>query len=537
MRKLMAALFVLLYGALSASAQVPDRSHSPDPYAIQGVANGRSLAGIREEIRIRLSTIGPDDCKEPEPDRARYYAELAELMKRVGDYRAEIFYECAIKADTEEPVYDFLFAEYLRNFRGAQHPSFPEAEKHYYDARRKLGSNPSIGNLIERGLVALYGEDGIPVAHRGSEIPFWFFSTVNYVGRLTTDPDREDDVRSYTSEALLAATRTNPTRELTETELNRIIRAKDQFETTNRFRFRYKNAPAFDLFYKHREINDAQITRFANPNEFNDVKLNEYGVGVEKPLYIAPLFDVFFRSSYKRIDRQGLLEFQPAAFERINQYEANTVVSRYVGPDKINLEFVYAYQDIRPEGQPKRDRSIIGGEFTYQLFRRELQEVYNRRFDTRGIDFFLGALYDDETFGGIHVKKKDFFFGTALKGIGRFDFTVQPTLFTSDVEGDKTQENSQYRTNLILLFRILDEEKRKESPAFLHLVFPFRHDVALEGPKEFENFKAGVGLNAKLFTRGDRRTTFLVSISYDHQRFTKLDKALNLFGLNFSVGF
>jgi hypothetical protein len=537
MKILPVALLLSLSISLTVFAQQGGQSEHINPLAIQGVADAKSLRDIRREITLRLQQLGADECKVPNPEIALPSVEIAELMKRAGDYRAAQLYECAIKANPDEPVYHYLYAEYLRNFRGAQHPLFPKAEQHYFDALSKLELNPSVGGLIERGLVALYAEDGIPIAHRHPEIPFWFFSTTNIGGQSTSDPDRVDDVRSFTSEALFASSLDKLNRSLTKAEFNRLIRVKEQFETFNRFRFRYKNLPAFDLFYRHREIDDAQITRFDRPNEFNPVKLNEYGVAAEKPIDLAPFFDLFLRGTYKRIVRQGLIEFSPASNEHIDQFEINAVASRSVGPDKVNLEFIYAHQNIKLDNQLARDRTIVGGKFTYQLFRATLQQVYKRRFGTRGIDFFSGVLHDKEAFGKTDVTKNDFFVGASAKGVSRFDFTIQPTVFTSDVGLNRFQKNSQYRTNVTVLYRILDEEQQEGNPAFLHLVFPFRHDVAIEGPKAFENFKAGCGLVAKLFTRGSRRTTVLTSFTYDYQRFPKLGKTLNLFGLNLSLGF
>ena len=46
---------------------------------------------------------------------------VAEMMKRAGDYRAEQAYVAAITADPAEPVYELLFANYLRHSRGAKH--------------------------------------------------------------------------------------------------------------------------------------------------------------------------------------------------------------------------------------------------------------------------------------------------------------------------------------------------------------------------------------------------------------------------------
>lgn len=512
-----------------------------------------SVRVIRQAIRNRLDVI---DRRRAAGDSigAKDYCIIAELMKRIGDYRAPDYYNKAIDAGDTDPIYHLFLAEYWRNFRGAQHPVFPKAEKHYYLALRKREQSSrasfhlAAASQIERGLVALYQEDGVPFLHYTSdslERPYFFFSTVFSAARNTSDFDRRSEVRDFTSESLFSRSSQRLNRNLTEDELRRIIRVKDQFETFNRLRFRYKSGPAIDFSYKRREINQAQVTNFFEPNKFNDAHLSEYGVAAEKS-FDARAFDLFLRGSFKRARRLGIIEFLPRAKEDINQVEANAVLSRFVGPDKANIEFTYVFQDIR-EDRPnplKRDRSIYAGKFTYQLFRQSLQRVYKSRFETRGIDLFGGVLHDNETFGVVDVNRDDYFVGASLKGFKRFDFTVQPTVFTAEVENDPSQKNSQLRTNATMLFRILDEEREprnKEAqpgnPAFLHILIPFSRDVVITGPNTFENYKLGVGLNAKLFATGKYRTTFLASIRYDYQNFHRLGERVNLYSINFSMGF
>src|SRR5205823_5984520 len=93
-----------------------------------------------------------------------------EMMKRVGDFRAEEFYLRATR-NSSDPAYELFLADYYRNFRGPQRPLFPDAEKHYFAALEKLKlrgkNNPppwdkETEGRIERGLVALYQEDGVP---------------------------------------------------------------------------------------------------------------------------------------------------------------------------------------------------------------------------------------------------------------------------------------------------------------------------------------------------------------------------------------
>jgi hypothetical protein len=502
------------------------------------VSTGKSVGGIRHIINNKLDAIN-SGLRAGNAIAAMEYCVLAELMKRVGDYRAAVYYAKASDADSAEPAYDHCRAEYYRNFRGAQHPIFPKAEDHYFQALRKLGqltNSQLTKEQVERGLVALYQEDGIPLLFYESERPYLFFATIFNAARNTADFDRRSDVRDFTSEFLLSKQRLN--RNLTEDELRRIIRVKDQFETFNRLRFRYKGGPVVDFTYKYREINRAQVTNFFEPNKFNDVNLSEYGVAVERP-FDARAFDLFLRGSFKRARRVGTIEFLSRTKEDINQVEANAIVSRFVGPDKANLEFTYVFQDIQ-ENRPnplKRDRSIYAAKFTYQLFRPVLQRVYRSRFETRGVDLFGGVLHDNETFGVVDVNRSDYFVGASLKGFKGFDFTVQPTVFTSDVERDPSQGSSQLRTSAAVLYRIFDEEKQPGNPAFLHLVISFSRDVAIKGPDTYENYKIGAGLNAKLFTKGEHRTTFLASVRYDYQNFHRLRKGLHLFSINFSMGF
>lgn len=552
MVKVGVAFLVVASVLVNTSAQSEDQQGRIDPYGCLGAGDKRSLDQIRKEVATLKSFTRKT---------ALNYCAIAELLKRLGDYEAEDYYRKAISADESEPAYEMFFADYLRNFRGALHPLFSEAEKHYFEAQRKLNGikdktdvDRRTSNRLERGLVALYQEDGVPLAELESGAPFWFLASINKYANMLGDFDRVDEVRSFTSEALFAASGLRLNRQLTEDELQRIIRSKPQYETLDRFRFRYKGMPALEVFYKGRGIEDAQITNFFEPNKFNDVRLNEYGFAAEKSISVGAHFDLFLRGAINRIDRKGIVEFLPDVHEDINQYEGNIAFSRFAGPDKVNMEYTIVHQDIN-EDRPNpldRKRTIQGGRFTYQVFRPIglLQGVYENRFETRGVDLFTGFLHDREAFGQVDVTHKDFFFGASVKGIGskgRIDVNVQPTILTSTVEGDPSQNNSQYRTNASLLYRIVDEERAQGQEvdpstgswhlAFLHLVVPFKHDLAIGGPKNFENFRIGAGLDSKFFTAGSHRTSFLLSGGYDYQRFFNLNRSRNLFSFTLSMGF
>jgi hypothetical protein len=145
--------------------------------------------------------------------------------------------------------------------------------------------------------------------------------------------------------------------------------------------------------------------------------------------------------------------------------------------DIFALLFTYGEQDIQgiTVGLEREARPVS-----------VVENLFERRFDTRGLKFFGGIVPDIETFGDVDVKKNDYFVGTSLCAwigakecpIAPFDITIEPDVFTSEVEGDPSQDNTQYRTNMTIYYQI--------NQPFL-LLLPLRHDVAIEGPDDFEN--------------------------------------------------
>jgi len=81
----------------------------------------------------------------------------------------------------------------------------------------------------------------------------------------------------------------------------------------------------------------------------------------------------------------------------------------------------------------------------------------------------------------------------------------------------------------------------------VHLVFPYKKDVATEGLNAFENQLAGAALVVKLFRRAlpetfsepvrVHPTTILLSIRYDRQRFPRLDKSEDLYSVSIGFGY
>ncbi len=528
---------------------------------------------------------GTDSSKEvltgSRPERGRAWCVRAEVKRRLGDYSAEDAYEKAIELDPDEAGYEILYAEYLRNFRGAGTPLFERAERHFLAAKVKFEqagylAESRIGQLTQRGLINLYQTDGASFPVRGQEIyqerssrgnpagsltlerPVLFFSTINEFADRTTDPDEVDDSRNFTSEVLFAESAARLNRSLTKDELRRVLRKKEQFDTFNRLRYRPgKFVTAADVFFRYRHIDDAQITNFFEPNDFNDLELYEFGVALEKSFTVGKEYDAFVRGSYKRIDREGLIEFRPDHNEDINHFEVNAALSHFVGPDKLTLDATYVYQDIDPNisNFPDRDRQIVAGGISYLVARPSrlfpnIANYQDQRFQTRGLDLFAGFLFDRDSFGSVDIDKWDYFVGGSLKGFGpdnSLDLTIQPTIFTSSVDDDSNQDNAQYRTNVVLLYRIVDEERNpgipepvlgRLHPAFVHLTVPFRHDVDIDGPDSYENWAIGVDLSSKFFLNEKGfGATFLASAGYTFQRFYNLNESVHQFQVRLTMGF
>jgi len=490
---------------------------------------------------------------------------LAELMKRVGDYRARLYYEKAIAAEPDEPCYEAFYADYLRNFRGATTSLFADAEDHYVRALAKLArrreptyatTDQLTRRYVDRGLSALY-IDGVTLISRSTSSapssndasfspPLLSFGTTDRFSLSAADLDEEADVRDYTTEAAIAEARAH--RPLSAAELEGLIRTKGAAETLDRLRLRAGHWPSVDLLYGYRRTTEAQITSFNTPDVFNDLRLTRIGLGAEHRFTVANQFDALFGGSFEVDRRFGLLETRPNDEERIHSFTARGAVSRFVGPDKLTATVTATHQgitDVANSQSPARTRNLVGTTLTYSIYRDLpfMSPVYQQRFETRGWDLSAGLLHDTESFPPILVRRRDYFVGTSLKGLWRFDFTVQPTWFTADLSNDPLQRNSQYRTYVTTLFRIVDEERHGGIPdereglhvAFVHLVVPIRRDVAVTGETAFENVKAGAGLDIKLYSYA-RWTTLLVSVRYDDQQFLRLDVHKRQFTLNLSLG-
>jgi len=530
---------------------------------VRAIESGTAPPALKDYCAAALT----GDMTARDRKAANGFLLLAELAKAIGDPRASLYYEKAIDLDPNEAAHNLFYGDYLRNFRGPQEPLFPAAEEQYSRGQRTLAhvrekklSRPwddKIASRIERSLVALHQRDGAPLFFRNDKTPELYFASISRFARADDDLDRTSDVRDYTAEAAFASSSQRKDAPLTRNELRSIIRPETAIDTFDRFRLRTGDWPVLDLYYNFRHTDGAAITSYFPPFAFNPLQLNSWGASIAKPFTVGGGVDVAVEGSFQQSWRRGLVEFHPDGLERINQFEGRVALAKFLRRDKLNVSLSYAHQAISPDvaNNPRRQRQFLAPSVSYGIFR---PSTFGEHFETRGIEVFGGALLDRETYPAAPgtgtpdtvVRRGDYFGGISLRGLGggRWDFTVQPTFFSSAVRPDQTQNNSQYRTNVVALYRIVDEEKQPEIPggqlegasshlAFLHLTFPLSQDVARQGIAAFRNYKAGVELDSMWYTTVRPGISFLGSVRYDFQRFYVLNKNENLFTIGVSMGF
>lgn len=370
-------------------------------------------------------------------------------------------------------------------------------------------------------------------------ISFITFSSDNRFQESTTDFDENDDIRNFTSEALFSESELRLNRELTKDELKQIIRTKPQFETFNTLSLNFNTSFGIDISYKYRNIDNAQITNFFSPNQFNDVNLNEYGFALRTSTSSSE-YDAYIRGTYKHTKREGVIEFFPDSKESIDHYEVNAAISKHFNSSTLTIYPTYVFQDIRQNipSPYERNRHIVAIPFTYgkrdsinlqELVRpiSAIENIFERQFDMRKTDLFGGIIYDNEKYGNTNVTKFDYFIGTSIP-VGVLDVVIQPNIFTSKAEGDKSQDNSQYRTNISTYYQINNN---------LLFIIPFRNDVAIGGPNDFENWKIGLELRYSDISNKKSHINFFTSLRYDYQSFFHLNKKLNLYAAYLTIEF
>jgi hypothetical protein len=575
MRALIVALALLAGGRAWAAER-------GNPFACLGegesLTRGNGTGEIRAEIEQRLQH--PPAAEEGSFQVARHHCVTAELMRRVGDTRAGDYYRKAIAAEPGEPGFELWYGYYLRNVRGPRAPLLESAEVHYFDALDKLEQVRAQGQAqpfdditrswVQRGLMSLYQEDGLPLLsakafpypRNGSDGLGVALTTMVGISHDTNQTGVIDDARRFASEAAFASGPQRLKRPLDADELRGIIRTPLRYGLFNRLRLRLRWLGALDFSHELFRAPDSQISAFTEPNVFNDVKVDVLAVGWKRAFDLYPLFDLLLDAGYRRVSRVGVVEWYSDLRENINLFEAHPAVSRFLGPDKLTVGMNYVYMQIPtiPGGKLEdrvRARAIRAFYFDYAIYRQLLLPDWDtrelHRTPTRGLHLYGGHAMDDEAFGVRVVYRRDTYGGVSLRGIGRFDVTLQGTLLASDTVEDSrdasnnvlhgldtTQTVRQWRPTLIGLYRIVDDEAIPDVPksplAGLNLVVPLRADFATRGTDAFDNVRGGAELWGKLISTGLRGTHFLVTVGYEAQWFHRLDKLVHLGRVELRMG-
>ena len=512
---------------------------------------------------------------------------VAELKKRAGQYDAVKFYKEAIEKNSSEPGYNIFLGDYYRNYRGPGQPLFDESRREYEMACQKLGIAKCKNSLdleeknsswqkaeLDRGLVYLYERDGIPLLYTGeSKTPLLFLSfQTNYMD-VTSDSDERDDVREFTSEAMLIESRMrNPPRTLSLGEQMVVPRTKRVMESLARIRVRHYRWPVIDLFYRSKRIENAQITDYdarsdvANLKdiEYNPLVMGEYGFSLEKLIGTGVLGDYSIKALFSRISRKGLIEDLADAEESIDNFETTIVGSRFFGRRKLDVEISYVYQDItqKIDHSQRRDRLIAAIRIDYHLGAfmkkkkgRQLDAIaYDRRFSSRGVTFFGGMVTDKERWGFDNVINNNYFIGGSWKGMrpapsmNVFDATLQATVFSSDVQEKNPgmdRDNSQRRVGITITYRKIDEETNPWPPkkeiigipfSSLHYIVNLSSDTPLSGRNYYENRSIGLMISGKVYSRA-LRSTILGTVGVDLKEFTQLQTTEVLGSAKIGIGF
>jgi hypothetical protein len=528
-----------------------------DPYEAEGIAFdlGRtlSLQQFEEEAARRAKTAATSVD----------FGTVAELYKRLGNPLARQYYERAIAADPSEPGWEVLYATYLRLYRGAgQRPLFFDAQHHLAEASRKLDAiqqhktgteswDDTTTTRVERSRAALYERDGVPLV--SGTVPWLFAGFGARVDRSAADIDQPSDHRQLSSFARFSAFRGHG---FTADEYIALARTMSPRQVSGRLRARGAGGPTVDLSWTSRRVANLHSAYPRQPLRFNDFSLGDIGITVEQPFTLDGSTDALIRGGFHAINREGLIENQPLETERIKELQLAGAVSRYLGPDRLNLWYAFARQRIEPEpvGLAHRSRFFNGATATYQIFRalplpgRDFNTGTGRRFETRGIDLSAGFLDDQERFPDatrdVVITRRDYFVGAAARGLGRFDLTLQPTWYSSRASNDPSQENAHLRLAGSALVRILDEERTPDMPterlaglpvAFTHVVVPFHWDTTNDAFNAFRSWRLGAELWTKLIHRGG--LGILVVGGYSRQTYPELNKSLHLARAEVSFGF
>lgn len=316
---------------------------------------------------------------------------------------------------------------------------------------------------------------------------------------------------------------------------------------------------------------------------FTDIRVQQVGIGYERVFPLYPAVDLRLAGTVNKVWRDGIVEFHPYNMvvenpdgstyvpnrrESLNLYEFKPSISRFLGADKLVINAVWAMLDI-PGGTPDapppeqmRRKVIRAINFEYGYYRPmtlptfEYGGLSSYRTPTRGLYFFGGVMEDGELWGSHEVLARDFYGGVRFEGPHNTDWTVQGTYETTNTIFGQTngrgsvvysspgQAFSSFRPTFILQYRLRSADTFPGMPKshggfgsdMFHLVFPVFADIGVNGPKDYENVRAGAQIWTKLIGTGLGGTTFLVTAGVDYQYFYRLEKGLFMGQLAIRMG-
>ena len=570
-----------------------------DAYACAWFA-GRILPLVYEaEIERRLATPPAKDS----PEYPYRLCILAELMKRAGDSRTESYYEQAIKLHPEEPGLELIYGDYLQWLRGVRNAGLVvEAKGHYQRAREKIANlqaqerwgaknDALISDDLKKAFFYLNRANGIGLSFGGKD-PFVFFSTVNETRNDTVAFDYQwVDSRAFNSEALYAQSSTHLNRMLTRSELRGIARHKLGMVTANRLRFQLGKLRAIDLTYRYLRFNDAKIPNYSDPTRnVSDIGY-EYGLAFTNDFQLPQAIDLFIKAGAKAIRRTTSAEGFDDKKEDSQRYNVIVGASRLVGSGKILGEFEFVHQVWDPgfnwagintyEGNVVyqsrlfgTNRWILDGLYVYQVVDQSQFNPFNDNMRTLVVqaryvfpvpEFFGNNIGGGDVFGGYadavsliatqsqnEVKKEQFFGGFALRRIelasslNPFDVDFRSSYYKSKVKQDPTQSHTEWRNELTIGYRLVDNPQvqwlpnRRSAiqPALLNLQVPIRHDGSVEGLRDFANYRIGLQLKGDfIYTQTPVPFPFYATIGYAFERLYHLGENFHLFLFRLGTGF
>jgi hypothetical protein len=571
----------------SAAVVAPGADRGPEinPYECLGryeaATGNRSMTQVRAELEKRLHPLFEGD--EPHTVKAMKLCVVAMLESRLGDnHAAELWY-----------------GSIYSNFRGARGIIVESAEDHFYKGLEKLEALKKSGKYrdyhkvveewIHKRLLITYQEDGMPLlpwkaspqhGYAGHDALGASLMAQFSISKDTRDFFRNNEMRNFTGELMFANGPFRAAGALTKPQIYDIVRAPTRYRHEERLRLRQNLIGALDFSFAQEKMVNGQITSYYQPPPvytFNDVDVTEIGGGVERVIPLYPLFDFKLQGNVKHIDRTGVVEFLPFEHEKFWLWEAHPSFSRFVGPDKVTLDFVYVYMgqtDVPARGVPGdrlRSKYIRAVNLEYAMYTPlVLPEFRNgelgmHRTPTRGWYFNGGAADDDDVYGVKTVRHRDFYLGTRFEGAGNYDLSLQGTYSTSDLTGlevGPAMKATSFRTTAIIQRRIINPDAIPGingsfiDTDMINLVIPATWDKGLSGSacdqsnvtfnaaytsardcyKTYENVRVGAEVWAKFFGTGFGGPSFLTTIGYDYQYFYNIKKAINEVHLNLRMG-